>query len=107
MVWGFESPPAHQLFFLERLMTQVRRLTTACLLATAGCAFPALGQQERAAPFDLYYNVYPEWKVQTFGTPSTAGTDVGTLGTLRSNTTVLSRDANPKERTEDHEWSNS
>ena len=80
------------------------RLPSVLLFA---CCISAAAQSSAPAPFEFYYNVYPEWKVQTFGTPSTAGTEVGHMGTLRNDRTVLVANANPKDRIEDHEWSNS
>ena len=57
--------------------------------------------------FHFYAKLYPEWKVESFTQPSQAGTVVGTMGTLKNNTVVLSADAKDKPDTEDHEWSSS
>src|SRR5437868_10569679 len=136
MVWGFESPPAHQPpdrdgpsdFFHEgphpsrpcsssvvrscyRLhalrdapMTHSR--STFIALAAAFIAAP-MHAQEAAASVDFYFNLYPEWKVQHFDAPSKTGTDVGTMGTLRNDTTVLSKNANAKAQFDGQAWSNS
>ena len=67
----------------------------------------ALAQQVEVEPMEFYFSLYPEWKLQHFNAPSRAGTDVGTMGTLRNDTTVLSKDASPKAAIDDHQWSNS
>ncbi|MES2634978.1 MAG: porin [Pseudomonadota bacterium] len=90
-----------------RKLPAVLQHVIAAVALTAFAALPALAQEAGPSPFDFYYNVYPEWKVQTFGTPSAAGTNVGNMGTLRNDRTVLVSNANPKTDTEDHEWSNS
>lgn len=86
-----------------------RSLRFASLLLLLSCNGFATGAHAQADPsaFEFYFNLYPEWKVQRFATPSTLGTDVGNMGTLRNDTRVLARDASPKATTEDHEWSNS
>lgn len=56
---------------------------------------------------DFYFNLYPEWREQHYGTPSTAGTDVGTMGTLRNDTTVLAKNATPRDTFRNQQWSNS
>ncbi|HWS76611.1 MAG TPA: porin [Quisquiliibacterium sp.] len=77
-------------------------------LAICACATHAPARaQEAPVPFDFYGKLYPEWLMQRFGTPSTKGTDVGNMGTLRNDTTVLAKDASPKDDFDDHEWSNS
>lgn len=58
-------------------------------------------------PIDFYGKLYPEWLIQRYGTPSAKGTDVGNMGSLRNDTTVLGKDASPKDGSDDHEWSNS
>lgn len=77
-------------------------------IAVCAFAFPAHAHaQDAATPVDFYGRLYPEWLMQRFGTPSGIGTDVGNMGTLRNDRTVLSRDASPKDDVDDHEWSNS
>lgn len=80
------------------------RLAATLLLACA--AMPALAADDPplAQP---YGNLYPEWLIQHFGTPSARGTNVGNMGTLRNDRVTLSSDARPKAETADHNWSNS
>ena len=78
-----------------------------CVALAAAFACGAAHGQDAAASIDFYANLYPEWKVQHFGRPSKAGTDVGTMGSLRNDTTVLSKNANPKAQFDGQEWSNS
>jgi predicted porin len=55
----------------------------------------------------FYGRLYPEWRVDRFFGGSPAGSDVGHMGTLRNDTTVLSRDTVTKNHVSDWEWSNS
>ena len=87
-------------------MSRRMRLASAAGLALAALCGPA-GAAQPAPLFDFYGKLYPEWLVQRFGSPSAAGTEVGTMGTLRNDTTVLSATARAKDDTGDHEWSNS
>ncbi|MRD47346.1 porin [Caenimonas koreensis DSM 17982] len=88
-----------------------RRLRIARALLPLACVAPWLAAHAQSKPdpaaFEFYFNLYPEWKEQHFGTPSAAGTDVGNMGTLRNDTTVLAKNANPKATTRDQAWSNS
>ena len=82
----------------------------ASLLATLACTLMLpLGAQadEPAVGADFYVNLYPEWTFRGYGAASTKGTDVGQMGTLRNDTTVLAADVKAKTGTDDHEWSNS
>ncbi|MFP5460135.1 MAG: porin [Gammaproteobacteria bacterium] len=87
-------------------MSRCMRLASASGLAFAALCGPA-GAAQPAPMLDFYGKLYPEWLVQRFGSPSAAGTEVGTMGTLRNDTTVLSAAARAKDGTSDHEWSNS
>src|SRR5690606_16996457 len=75
----------------------------AWLLAASNVA----AAEEAPKAFEFYGKLYPEWKVQRYGTPSPAGTEVGTMGTLRHDRSRLVRDGAPREEFNDHEWSNS
>jgi predicted porin len=75
-----------------------------CLFAAAAAAQKA---DEPPKPFEFYFKLYPEYKLQRYGTPSRAGTDVGTMGTLRNDTTVLSRDVARRSAQETRDWANS
>ncbi|HVZ43461.1 MAG TPA: porin [Ramlibacter sp.] len=85
----------------------MRRRTRELLLAAlVACPLPALAQ-DSPAWLEFYFNLYPEYKVQHFDSPVPAGTNVGTMGTLRNDTTVLSRAGSAKAQIEGQEWSNS
>lgn len=81
----------------------ITALASAWLLAASNVA----AAEEAPKAFEFYGKLYPEWKVQRYGTPSPAGTEVGTMGTLRNDRSRLVRDGAPREEFNDHEWSNS
>src|SRR5437868_4511865 len=94
----------------HQMARQMQQLGAALILIAVLVPYSwAAGDATQAPPqaIDFYYNLYPEWKVQRFGAPSAAKTDVGTMGTLRNDTSVLSRGASGKEPAHGFEWSNS
>lgn len=71
---------------------------------------PAFEREDRdsKAPESLFYGrLYPEWRVDRYFGGSAAGADVGHMGTLRNDTTFLSKDTLTKNHASDWEWSNS
>jgi predicted porin len=81
-------------------MNPMRRGTAWLLPLVASCG--AL-----ADPFEFHTRLYPEIKVQHYATPSQAGTDVGNMGTLRNDRTVLTASVAPRATLEQEQWSNS
>lgn len=75
----------------------------AVLLAWAGTA----NADDAGAALTPYGLLYPEWLMQRFGAPSSKGTTVGNLGTLRNDSVTLSSDVRRKADLDDHAWSNS
>lgn len=55
----------------------------------------------------IYGKVYPQWQVDQFSGGALAGDDVGHMGTLRNNQTVLDNSVTTKENNSDWSWSNS
>lgn len=55
----------------------------------------------------LYGKIYPQWQVDRFSGGAVAGTDVGHMGTLKNNQTLLSSSVQTKENSSDWNWSNS
>ena len=70
------------------------------LIALSLCFKPVHG-------FTLYGKIYPQWQVDRFSGGAVAGTDVGHMGTLKNNQTVLSSSVQTKENSSDWNWSNS
>lgn len=57
--------------------------------------------------FTFYGKLYPEWRTDQYSPPSIAGTNVGTMGTLKNDTQILANNATTKENSSDWAWSNS
>lgn len=55
----------------------------------------------------LYGKIYPQWQVDRFSGGALAGTDVGHMGSLKNNQTLLSSSVQTKENSSDWNWSNS
>jgi predicted porin len=55
----------------------------------------------------FYGRLYPEWRVDRYFGGSPAGSDVGHLGTLRNDATLLTADTVTKSDASDWEWANS
>jgi len=55
----------------------------------------------------FYGRLYPEWRVDRYFGGARAGNDVGNLGTLRNDTTVLANNVATKQPFSDWDWSNS
>ena len=54
-----------------------------------------------------YLKIYPEWKIERPRSPSQAGQEVGTMGSLRNDRTVLVTSITPREDKSETAWSNS
>ena len=88
------------------LSRSVTKKTLGLATLSIGISLSAFADDEPDL-FTFYGKIYPEWKVQSFGNPSLAGTKVGTMGTLKNDRLTLSKDASGKLNTDDHAWSNS
>ena len=88
-----------------------RRTAVTLTAALIGWLLAVTASAARAADpdegFAFYGKLYPEWRDDRYGTGSNKGTRVGNLGTLRNDSTVLSKDVSAKAGTADHDWSNS
>jgi hypothetical protein len=80
LLWATWTIPGNWLWRWSGAWTWLANgLALAALCGPAGAAQPA-------PLLDFYGKLYPEWLVQEFGAPSAAGTEVGTMGTLRKGT---------------------
>lgn len=70
------------------------------LIALSFCFTPVFG-------FTLYGKIYPQWQVDRFSGGAVAGDDIGHMGTLKNNQTLLSSSVQTKENSSDWNWSNS
>lgn len=78
----------------------------ACALALMGALSPCVAS-EQAPLAHFYANLYPEWKALRYANPSPKGALVGTMGTQRNDSTVLSADVAGRDPVDEPEWSNS
>lgn len=77
------------------------------LLSTHSWAFGTDNWHPTKEESGFYAKLYPEWRIDRFFGGAVAGTDVGHLGTMKNDTTVLTSDVATKNQVSDWEWSNS